>query len=513
MCTFRCRTLPIRKVQGLGGKFGDRLCEELNVQHMADLFQYTKEELQRRFDEKNAQWLYNLVRGIDLEAVTPRLVPKSISCSKMFPRQNAIADLATLKHWLHEIAKDVVERVEEDELENNRRPKQMVVSFTQTIHDANVASSRSVNFSVNDEDKIVNDAIEVIKKNTPKFFKPNEDGVLNNSIKYLGFNICKFVSFGGKTIGDMFRQNVQKKVDSTIAEANNESRDSEQNDSSMPNDSADQNVSNFDKSSDNTESRDSFLQKYHVEFAEEVVTSTDDDSEVENSPQCDALEIAAKLMNQNVQQHLLATPPGPSASSNVDYKMSYAEYYKPAVEDLPKLKCSQCDQMIVASQMQVHTDGHLAFQLNQEQRTEFQNQLKRPRPDTNTTPKKKKSKTASNKKADNLSIQKFLVKRREGSPEPCSSTANGVEFEKCAECGKSVAITELFEHMDFHAAKKLQDELMKTEIKINRGNNNNAKNSTNKNISAGKGKKSTKKNSNLKNTAVRNITAFFQSTD
>lgn len=501
MLTFRFflinRTLPIKKVQGLGGKFGEKLCDDLNAQHMSDLYQYTKEELQRRFDEKNAQWLYNLARGIDLEAVTPRLVPKSISCSKMFPRQNAIADLPTLKHWLHEIAKDVVERVEEDEQENNRRPKQMVVSFTQCINDNNVPSSRSVNFTSNDEDKIVNDAIDVIRKNTPKFLKPNEDGVLSNRITFLGFNICKFDDSrakGCKTIGDMFRQSIQKKEEQTVTEVNNESLES----------ISEPNVSSVNYS---------FLEKYDVQFMEDVITSTDDDddSEIDNSPQTEALAIAANLMNQNLQNHLLETPPHPSTSTKIDYRSSYAEYYKPSVENVPKTECSHCGKMVLVSQMQVHTDGHLAFQLNEEQRTEFQNQLKRTH--STNTPQKKKQKTASHNKATVSSIQKFLVKKRDKTPEPepCTSTTTDVEYEKCAECGKHIAITKLFEHMDFHAAKRIQDELMKTETKIDRtNNNNNSKSSTNKNLSSAKGKKSTKKNANSKNPAVRNITSFFQ---
>lgn len=66
------RTLPLRKVQGLGGKFGEKICEDLGIQYMGDLARFPKEELQRRYDEKNGYWLYLIARGIDLEAVTPR---------------------------------------------------------------------------------------------------------------------------------------------------------------------------------------------------------------------------------------------------------------------------------------------------------------------------------------------------------------------------------------------------------------------------------------------------------
>lgn len=475
------RTLPIKKVQGLGGKFGEKICDDLKVEYMSELLQYSKEDLLKHCDERNSKWLYSLARGIDLEAVTPRLAPKSISCSKMFPRQNAIVDMSSLNHWLHEIVKDVVERVEDDECENNRRPKQIVVSFTQSINNADIASTRSVNFTINDEDKIVNDAIEVIKRNTSKFFKSDDNMTLNNPIKYLGFNVCKFESLDakrGKTIEDMFKRSFQKKeeqcsvaVDSSITHEN----DNEQPQSS------------------------SFLEKYHIEFKEDEFDSTDEESVI-GSQTADALVEAANQMNQNIQNHLIDSP-GPSTTTRTDYEQTYAELYKPQVQEQPKIECSQCGKMILASEIQVHADAHLAFQLNQEQRAEFQNQLKRTH--SSHTPVKKKQKVepakSSNKKTETTSIQKFLVKKRETTPEPSTSTAT--EVEKCTECGKRIPIVELFEHMDFHAAKRLHDELMKNET-------NTTKKSINNNLISGKNKKANKKGT--KNPAVRNITAFFQ---
>lgn len=47
------RTLPIKKIKGLGGKFGDEVCEQLNIKFMYELEKFGQEELQRQFDEKN----------------------------------------------------------------------------------------------------------------------------------------------------------------------------------------------------------------------------------------------------------------------------------------------------------------------------------------------------------------------------------------------------------------------------------------------------------------------------
>lgn len=479
-------------MQGFGGKFGEKICEDLGVQYMSELLQFSKEDLLKHCDERNSKWLYNLARGIDLEAVTPRLMPKSISCSKMFPRTNAIADMSSLSHWLHEIAKDVVERVEEDEFENNRRPKQIVISFTQHINNSDISSSRTVNFTINDEEKIVNDAIEVIKRSTSKFLKSDDSTALNNPIKFLGFNVCKFEHLDtkrGKTIEDMFRRSFQKKEDQSIAETNDKSLAIE---TSITHEQPE---------------RSSFLAQYHVEFKEDDVDSSDEDSE--SGSQTDTLVTAANRMNQNIQSHLLDSP-GPSTSSRISYEQTYAEFYGPPAQKQPKTECDQCGKMILAHEMQVHTDAHLAFQLDQEQRAEFQNQLKRTHP--SHTPVKKKQKSdltkSSNKKAETTSIQRFLVKKRETTPESSTSTAG--EVERCAECGKNIPIVELFEHMDFHAAKRLHEELMKSETKVNRLNNGSVQKSNNNNISAGKGKKANKKGTSSKNPAVRNITAFFQ---
>ncbi|XP_055304153.1 DNA polymerase eta-like [Sitodiplosis mosellana] len=497
------RTLPIKKVQGLGGKLGEKICEDLNVQFMSELLQFSKEDLLKQCDERNSKWLYNLARGIDLEAVTPRLVPKSISCSKMFPRQNAIADMSTLNHWLHEIVKDVVERVEEDEFENNRRPKQIVVSFSQSVNNADVSSSRSINFTINDEDKIVNDAIEVIRRNTSKFLKPDDEMALNNPIKFLGFNVCKFESLDtkrGKTIEDMFRRSFQKKEEQSVAETSN---------GPVEDDSMAIETSIAHENQNEQPQSSSLFDKYHIEFNVDDVDSSDDEESESGSP-IDALTKAAYQMNQNIKNHLLDSP-GPSTSTRTNYEQNYAEFYRPTAQEQPKTECSQCGKMILVSEMQVHTDAHLAFQLNQEQRAEFQNQLKRTNP--SNTPVKKKQKVeltkSSDKKAETTSIQKFLVKKRETTPEPSTSTA--VEVKKCTECGKAIPIIELFEHMDFHAAKRLHDELMKNEAKANRSNNNSVQKSINNILSASKSKKGNKKGPNTKNPAVRNITAFFQS--
>lgn len=40
-------------MQGLGGKYGEKICEDLDIVNMGELIRFTKDELQRRYDERN----------------------------------------------------------------------------------------------------------------------------------------------------------------------------------------------------------------------------------------------------------------------------------------------------------------------------------------------------------------------------------------------------------------------------------------------------------------------------
>lgn len=529
-------TLPVRKVQGLGGKFGEKLCEDLNIKFMGDLVQFSKEELQRRYDERNGQWLYNICRGIDLEIVTPRLVSKSIGCCKKFPGRNAITAISTLTHWLHELAKEISERLEQDEVENNRRPKQMVVSYIQGINNTDVSSSRTINLSSIDEDKLVNDALDVLKKNTDKFFKsPDNLTILNNPIKFLGLNVGKFENIEskrGNTIQDMFQRNIESKKNDTTVLENNESSTSE-------------NAPHTNEPSASTSTaenqkvkKESFFEKYHREQRElreaeaaklleqqnreKEQKSADDDNhskDEENLFEDDLLMAEIEANNQSIQisSRTETDSPVPSTSSKPDYKQTYAEFYLPNAElNLPKVQCEQCDQKVFEHELQVHTDGHLAFQLNQEQRNEFQSQLKRtnPQPSQTSNPSKKMKTQTSTKvqtPVNKITIQKFLVKpsETEQMSNVDADTKENIETEKCSECGKNIAITELFEHMDFHAAQKLHRELLQAERATSQLNNNAVKNSPKLNGVVGKAKASKKKVSS-ESGPKRNIASFFQ---
>ncbi|XP_067643242.1 DNA polymerase eta [Eurosta solidaginis] len=199
-------TLPLGKIRGLGGKFGEEICETLQIRYLGELLAYTEQELQRKFDEKNGTWLYNICRGIDLEAVTPRFYSKSIGCCKKFPGRNNITGLNTLRHWLGELANEVCDRMEKDMEENNRRAKQMVVSFIQEIDGEEVSSSRSAPLNAYDKETLIKCSLDVLQTHTKQFFKTGSTLALNNPIKFLGISVGKFetIQSGQGKLQEMF---------------------------------------------------------------------------------------------------------------------------------------------------------------------------------------------------------------------------------------------------------------------------------------------------------------------
>lgn len=97
-------------------------------------------------------WLYNIARGIDLEPVQARFNPKSIGCCKQFRGKAALLTLDCLRKWFKDLGDEIDDRLEQDALETNRTPKQMVVSYAVQMQDGrDTSSSRSYNFTLDDD--------------------------------------------------------------------------------------------------------------------------------------------------------------------------------------------------------------------------------------------------------------------------------------------------------------------------------------------------------------------------
>lgn len=113
-------------------------------------------------------WLYNIARGINLEPVTTRLVSKSIGCCKKFPGRGALTTSESVQHWLNELAAEIVDRLEQDMLENSRRAKQIVVSYAQEINMKDVSGSKTTILNSYNQKRICEDSFAVLKKQCMK---------------------------------------------------------------------------------------------------------------------------------------------------------------------------------------------------------------------------------------------------------------------------------------------------------------------------------------------------------
>lgn len=414
--------------------------------------------------------------------MSPRFASKSIGCCKNFPGRNAIKGLATLEHWFKELATEIFDRIEKDELENSRRPRQMVVSYKLELNGEDVASSRSVALSNQlSIEKLANDALGVLKKNVPGLCQP--DKPLQNPIKYLGISVSKFDDLDQKqhnTIESMFSNQAKVKEDKTeeLPEISLEPTSSETTsikDVGTSHTLTEKDPFNTDISEDTDSVPVSMMSSSKPSFfgnRKPQLNRVDNcnKSEPGSSKNCDENAFATNMflvtetedsINEIETQITSAqmTPPRP------DYRTTYAEFQCPVSTlslELPLSameKCTQCNKKVLISEMQSHSDAHFAFQLSQEQRVEFRSQLK-PKITPPPPPSKKQKLDrnlpgGSNKitpAGGNLNLlNKFLVKTSaNNSNENCS---------KCIECGSAIEIGKIAEHADYHAAKRIQIEL------------------------------------------------------
>ncbi|XP_018552290.1 DNA polymerase eta [Lates calcarifer] len=124
-------SLPISKIRNLGGKLGASITETLGIENMGDLTRFSQAQLTQHFGEKTGQWLYDLCRGIEFEAVKPRQLPKSIGCSKNFPGKTSLATKEQVQYWLNQLALELEERLTKDREVNGRVAKLLTVGVRQ----------------------------------------------------------------------------------------------------------------------------------------------------------------------------------------------------------------------------------------------------------------------------------------------------------------------------------------------------------------------------------------------
>jgi DNA polymerase eta len=108
--------LPLGRLRGLGGKFGDEVAATLQVQTVGELAQMPLTTLRSKIGEEKAQWLHQMSLGNCSEAVKERTKSKRYGAGKTFRGKLAIYshDHGNLKKWIANLSAEVLERINAD---------------------------------------------------------------------------------------------------------------------------------------------------------------------------------------------------------------------------------------------------------------------------------------------------------------------------------------------------------------------------------------------------------------
>lgn len=123
------RDSPLRKLRGLGGKLGARV-ENLGVNTAGETAALSKAKLIEALGDRDATYVYHVVRGEDDSQVTTRDLPKSLLAAKSFAAERDL--ISVEKHWLPILATELAQRLSEDEQAFNRTAASLTVSLRAT---------------------------------------------------------------------------------------------------------------------------------------------------------------------------------------------------------------------------------------------------------------------------------------------------------------------------------------------------------------------------------------------
>ena len=122
--------MPVSRIRGLGGKFGESVMESIAVATVGDLAKVPLTILEEEYppsvesERPVAKFLYSIARGVCMEKVSERTVEKSMSSGKSFQGALALSvlDEEVVITWLSELVGGLLERLDVDFEENERLP-------------------------------------------------------------------------------------------------------------------------------------------------------------------------------------------------------------------------------------------------------------------------------------------------------------------------------------------------------------------------------------------------------
>ena len=131
-------SMPLGRVVGFGGKLGKQIEEICKVSTLGELWSFGASLGNRAFmmeklslTDEQTDVILSKAKGIDNDEVQNRTNTKTIGASKTFRNQRKILPSGlndgTCATWFREIAHDLIERVQSEFLEHNRKPSTFVV--------------------------------------------------------------------------------------------------------------------------------------------------------------------------------------------------------------------------------------------------------------------------------------------------------------------------------------------------------------------------------------------------
>lgn len=402
-----------------------------------------------------SSWLYNIARGINLDPVTSKLVAKSVACSKNFPGKNALFKLDNVKHWLDELACDLSERLQRDFEENNRKAKQIVVSFMQELNKQDVTSSRTNPLSSYDAKRIAQIALEVINKYCMK-----SDGSYH--VKHLGLSAGNFEDVKNVRAITSFFKVQSTSMDSTpveeIIEGSNHvdemEVDEKMNDrlsiySATTEEMLDEDVDSYVFLDDSRRIKEQTSTNNNLLVV--AGCSSENTSKIEEPK---ASSFFQSYFRSNPTQRKTIINEGNILS---DEEIIEQQSSNPLVSDTET--CSECGKNVPKNDFTSHLDYHYALKLARSESGSKVERIDKSKMRSAGGGKRKKNGESSSPPPSNTCLLMFLKKDNVGDELVLADGEENGCFEICTECNKKVQVDEIVSHMDYHAAKKLHLEI------------------------------------------------------
>ncbi|CAM6090320.1 unnamed protein product [Calypogeia fissa] len=114
------KTIPLKKMRLLGGKLGEELTQKWGFSTAGEAQALSITTLVGCFGERQGNYVWNAVRGIQADKVQAKQVPKSMLAAKSF---SPIKELSDVRKWLGILSEELSVRMLRDFQQNNRHPK------------------------------------------------------------------------------------------------------------------------------------------------------------------------------------------------------------------------------------------------------------------------------------------------------------------------------------------------------------------------------------------------------